>query len=551
MTIDFDDTEFDSYATDVCIIGSGVAGLTLARQLLAAGRTVTLLESGGLDYERGPAELNIGDNVGEPYYRLDHARLRFFGGTAAIWGGRLAELDPVDFERRDWVPWSGWPVTYEEMRPYYAEARRLFGLLDDVPRPEDLPPGISLPELDTGRLDYKMWSFDRQPHRFTHARCGDLRSHPRCTIFTHATVTGIETDADAGRVISLAVRGSKGRRATVSARTYVLAAGGIENPRVLLASDSVMPQGLGNAHDLVGRFFMEHPHARGGRVETPHAWSLLKAFGRRHRVRGQAVAVAVGASKALQAREAMLNTSLTIAPRQAAGETQFWGMRAYNRVKHDLAPTRRARGTWLRVKRFAHMAQPFVDPARPWLLHKLNHLELALLVRAEQAPNPDSRVTLSAARDRLGMPRVTLDWRLSELDVHSVERLVEALGAEIERLGLGRVEPSAWLSEPERRWRTDPLISAHPIGGYHHMGTTRMADDPKQGVTDADGRVHGIDNLYIAGSSLFPTSGWANPTLTIAALALRTADAIAGRAGSPAAQAHGPGPSPRRQETVI
>jgi choline dehydrogenase-like flavoprotein len=535
--VDFDRTDFDNHATDVCIIGSGVAGLTLARRLLAAGRTVTLLESGGLDYEREAAGLNAGENIGEPYYRLDHARLRFFGGTAAIWGGRLAPLDPVDFEKREWVPWSGWPVTYEEMRPYYAEARRVFGLPAEELGPADLPRGVSLPEFDPGRLELKLWSFDRQPDRFTHARCADLRSHPRCTIFIHATVTAIETGHDAGRVTSLALRGSRGRTARVTARTYVLAAGGIENARVLLASNAVVPQGLGNGHDLVGRFFMEHPHARGGRVETSRVWSLLKAFGRRHNVQRQLVAVLIGASKSLQAREAMLNTSLTIAPRQAAGQTQFWGMRAYNRVKHELDPTHRARSAWLRTKQLVQTVQPIIDPARPWLLHKLNRIELALLVRAEQAPNPDSRVTLSAERDRLGMPRVALDWRMSELDVHSVERLVAALGSEIERLGLGRVEPSQWLSEPDRRWRTDPLISAHPIGGYHHMGTTRMADDPKQGVTAADGRVHGIDNLYIAGSSLFPTSGWANPTLTIAALALRTADAIADRAGLAAATA--------------
>jgi choline dehydrogenase-like flavoprotein len=542
--VDFDRTAFDTHATDVCIIGSGVAGLTLARRLLAAGRTVTLLESGGLDYEREGAELNVGENLGEPYYRLDHARLRFFGGTAAIWGGRLAALDPVDFEKRDWVPWSGWPVTYEEMRPYYAEARRLFGLPAEGLGPADLPRGVSLPGFDAHRLELKLWSFDRQPDRFTHARCADLRSHPRCTIFTHATVTAIETGHDAGRVTALMVRGSRGRRARFTARTYVLAAGGIESARVLLASNAVAPRGLGNGHDLVGRFFMEHPHARGGRVETPHVWRLLKAFGRRHSVQRQLVAVLIGASKSLQAREAMLNTSLTIAPRQPAGRTQFWGMRAYNRVKHDLDPTRRARSAWLRAKKLVQMVQPIIDPARPWLLHKLKRIELALLVRAEQAPNPDSRVALSAERDRLGMPRVALDWRMSELDVHSVERLVAALGSEIERLGLGRVEPSAWLSEPERRWRTDPLISAHPIGGYHHMGTTRMADDPKQGVTTAHGRVHGIDNLYIAGSSLFPTSGWANPTLTIAALALRTADSIAGRDNMPAARA-----SSARQET--
>jgi choline dehydrogenase-like flavoprotein len=127
------------------------------------------------------------------------------------------------------------------------------------------------------------------------------------------------------------------------------------------------------------------------------------------------------------------------------------------------------------------------------------------------------------------MPRPVLDWRTSAIDVDSVAGLVSALGRELHRLGLGTVEPAAWLNDASRAWQTDPLISTHPIGGYHHMGTTRMADSPREGVTDGTGRVHGLDNLYVAGSSLFPTSGWANPTLTIVALALRTADHIAAR----------------------
>ena len=125
------------------------------------------------------------------------------------------------------------------------------------------------------------------------------------------------------------------------------------------------------------------------------------------------------------------------------------------------------------------------------------------------------------------MPRVTLDWRLSGIDVDSVAGLVAALDRESRRLGLGTVEPASWLADPDKRWVSDELVSAHPIGGFHHMGTTRMASDPRRGVTDGWGRVHGLPNLHIAGSSLFPTGGWANPTLTILALSLRTADRIA------------------------
>ncbi|MDZ4372623.1 MAG: GMC family oxidoreductase, partial [Phenylobacterium sp.] len=165
-------------------------------------------------------------------------------------------------------------------------------------------------------------------------------------------------------------------------------------------------------------------------------------------------------------------------------------------------------------------------------LHQLGLRDVALVIRGEQAPNPESRVLLTDQVDPLGVPRVALDWRMTELDVRSVAVLVETLDAELRRLGLGRIEAADWLSDPAGGWRTDPLISAHPIGGYHHMGTTRMSADPRSGVVDPHGRVHGLGNLFVVGSSVFPTSGWANPTLTIAALALRTADHMSERAAA-------------------
>lgn len=535
MHLDFNKTDFADFATDICIVGSGVAGITTARRLLAAGHTVTILESGGFDYEAATSDLNAGENVGEDYYALDHARLRFFGGTTAIWGGRVAELDPIDFERRDWVPHSGWPIGHHDIAPYYDEARALFGLPAERARPSDLGEvGVRMPAFAENKLALKLWSFDQQFARFTFDSCADLAQHPRCTIFTHATVASIDTDAGGRKVTSLTLRSLEGRQARIHARMFVLAAGGIETPRLLLASrGSGQPMGVGNGHGLVGRFFMEHPHARGGRIVTRQSWDLLKAFGRRHRLPDQTVAALIAPSDALQARDRILNTSLTIAPRQPSDQSQFWGMRAYNRVKHDVQPTRGARRLWLHTKQAASLAQRVVDPARPWLLHKLGQVELALLIRAEQAPNPDSRVMLSDQIDALGMPRAKLDWRTNELDVHSVDRLVAALGGELERLGIGHVEPAPWLSAPDRRWTTDPLVSAHPIGGYHHMGTTRMSADPRRGVVDAECRVHGMANLYVAGSSVFPTSGWANPTFTIAALSLRLADHIARKAGLP------------------
>lgn len=518
---------------EACVVGGGVAGITTARRLLELGWSVVLLESGGLDYEPATAALNAGENIGETYYDLEDARLRFFGGTTAIWGGRVAELDPIDLERRDWAPHTGWPIAWRDLESYYRPARRMFGVAEEAAAAADLvAAGAAPPALDPSRLELGVWSFDRKFNRFVFAECRDLIAHPRCRIVTHATVTEIELDGGGRQVAGLKVASLSGRRLTVRARAYVLAAGGMENPRLLLASRSVAEAGIGNGHDQVGRYFMEHPHARGGRVLGRGVWSLLRAFGRTHRLGVQELAGLIKPSAALQAEKGILNSSLTIAARQPAGSAEAWGMATYNRIKHNVAPTRGGRAMWMVTKTAARWAQQRIDPARPWLLHQLGLRDVALVVRAEQAPNPESRVLLTDRTDPLGVPRVALDWRMTELDVRSVAVLVETLDAELRRLGLGRIDVPDWLADPAGGWRTDPLISAHPIGGYHHMGTTRMSADPRSGVVDPHGQVHGVENLFVVGSSVFPTSGWANPTLTIAALALRTADRIEGRAAA-------------------
>ena len=220
---------------EVCVIGAGAAGISLARRLLDTGRRCCCWRAAASIMRRRSAALNAGANVGEDYYDLEDSRLRFFGGTTAIWGGRCAELDPIDLKARDYVPYSGWPIGWEELRRWCDEARPLFGLPPRRPGPADLRrAGVPLPDFDPAELETPLWTFDRRFSRFAFASCRDLEADPRCRIAIHATATGI-VPAESGRAIEEVEARSLGSgRLTVRAKTFVLAAGGIENPRLLL-----------------------------------------------------------------------------------------------------------------------------------------------------------------------------------------------------------------------------------------------------------------------------------------------------------------------------
>lgn len=515
---------------EVCIVGAGAAGQTLAKRLADAGRDVLLLESGGFDYDPAVQALNEAENTGLPYYDLERARLRFFGGTTAIWGGRTCRLDPIDFEARDWIPFSGWPFAAGDLAPYYQAAEAQLELLSDHHAIHVLDRLKSRPRLNRDVIDADYWQFDLKIDRFTADHRRDLLGHPRLRVVTGATVTEVAL-GPAGRAVShLGVADLSGRRARVEARTFVVACGGIENARLLLASRSVRPNGVGNDSDWVGRGFMEHIHCRGGEIVAERPLSVL-GMGTAFRMRGSRFAPAYRSGDGLQRREGILNCSFTINVRKPPGLPMSSFMKGFNFMRHAMAvPDKGWRKTWYAVKHGGTRLQEMLDPVRPWLLTKTKDRRIYAVVRTEQAPNPDSRVTLDpTASDALGLPRARLHWAASELDKRSVAVTMRALGEELERLGLGTVKPSPWLDDPAVPWEFDPLISKNPIAGYHHMGTTRMADDPARGVTDGDGKVHGLGNLYVAGSSLFPTSGWANPTLTIIALALKQADHLAAK----------------------
>ena len=515
---------------DVCIIGAGAAGITLARGLSGQGLRILLLESGGLDYHPASAGLGVGENVGAAYYPLEDSRLRFFGGTTNIWGGRCVPLDDIDFQARDWVAHSGWPIDGGELTAGYRAAHQDLG----VAAPSSAGDregqwGAAALSMDGARFMSRCWRFDTQRERFHATRTQDVLKAPDIETLINATAVSIHAQPNRPGINHVLVRHGGGQAAQVRAKMYVLACGGIENARLLLASNDVEPHGIGNRQGQVGRYFMEHPHGRLGRIQTRQPYRLWSAFRMRFPKGGVPVAPVLLPTPAMQRERGILNTALTFKWQRnpAAGVPR--ARRIYQELKSQLTPGRGNRRLWhaYRGLRFA-----YARSLRPTLTRGLMQLQthgrfglkdfqLSVMIRAEQAPNPASRVVLSTAKDELGCPKANLDWRLGEQDKHTLRELARALNDELTRLDLGVLEPSPWLEETGLDWPVDGTVGNHPIGGYHHAGTTRMSTDPAHGVVDANCAVHGYPDLYVLGSSVFPTAGWANPTLTILALAHR------------------------------
>lgn len=524
MLVDLAKTDHcPEFNADVCIVGAGAAGISLARQLMQAGKRVLLLESGGLDFENETQSLYEGDNVGMPYYDLVDARLRFFGGTTNIWGGRCVPLDPIDFQHRNWVPHSGWPISSKDLDRHYRAAHDQLQLgdysyHDDLWREATQAP----PALDPKLLQTRFWRFDTIKERFSAKRCVDLIQSDLVMLLIHANVTKLHAHNDGNHINQISLSSVAGHSHILRAKTYVLACGGLENPRLLLASRDVENAGIGNRFDQVGRYFMEHQHGRAGQVHTDNpyqTWSIFRKF--QPKKAAPPLAPTLVASAAMQERYSILNTALTFKLQRDPKHGLLLNDRLYRSLKHQLPPERHARKIWQAYRSARGWIQTNIRPALERLRSRHNTRNLYLMVRAEQAPNPNSRVTLGDEKDALGMPKIKLDWQLSWQDKATVSALCEICDKEFRRLGIGHVEPADWLSERSNQWPVDPTVSKHPIGGYHHMGTTRMSADPRYGVVDDQCGVHNYDNLFIAGSSTFATGGWANPTLTLLALTHR------------------------------
>ena len=542
---------------DVCVIGAGPAGIALVLDLAERGFSVLLLEAGFMQADQKTQSLYEGEVAdAQMHSPPDKYRQRRFGGSTSIWGGRCMPFDPIDFETRSYVPHSGWPISYEDLLPYYpranelVEAGRFSYLAEDALGP-DSPPLIR--GFDSQRILTNGLERFSCPTHFGTRYARQLRIAPTVRVLLGANCTAIRLEPHGNAVRTVEVTTLKGTRFSVACRATVMAVGGLETARLLLASRDVAPAGIGNFHDTVGRYYMCHiagnvgrlsiegatQHVRHGYEVTPEGiycrrrlavapdeqrrLGLTNAVARLHFTRITDPAHRSGVLSGLFLARRLI--SYEYAKRLKDGNT---ATSAADYVRHllniatDPVNTSAFLGHWLRHRTLAERKFPSVI-----LRNRTNRFSLE--IHAEQIPLAQSRVMLSDKFDALGMPKLRVDWRYSPADIDAIRRTLDVLAHGFAQSGVAQFEYDAATLERD--------LTRFGAYGGHHIGTARMGSDPRTSVVNADCQVHSVNNLFVAGSAVFPTSSQANPTLTLIALAIRLGHSLTKRLGNPAATA--------------
>jgi choline dehydrogenase-like flavoprotein len=490
---------------DICIVGAGAAGITLARDLSGGNRKIAVLESGNFDFDAATQALYAGEVAGQVYAPLDRDRLRFLGGTTNHWEGSCRPFDALDF--------ADWPFGLDTLKPFYRRAYEICQLGPPTFEPSDWSTEEARPLQLRAGAGLKNGVFQYSPPtRFGTVYREDLASAPGVTVYLNANLVQIDTNDAASSVTGVAVACLDGKRGRARAKYYVLATGGIENVRLLLNTDRVQKTGLGNEFDLVGRYFMDHPFVPLSATISADAASPEMRFYDRHTVRGQSIEGYFCAGDEVRRKEQLPPFTIGIRPARATTDTGLGNIALPSAVRKLMSEDFANRLTYYLPRSLSRIELPVT-----WVYERMWRTlpgTYTTVYTCGPHPEPLSRVTLTDKVDALGMRESRLDWRLGTDFAHHMQRAHELLAQELGRTGAGRLR-----MESSATTGYDPIKDLNE--GHHHMGTTRMHNEPRQGVVNADCRMHGVSNLFIAGSSVFPSYACDDPTLTIVALALR------------------------------
>jgi choline dehydrogenase-like flavoprotein len=534
--------------TSVCIVGGGAAGITLALRLDELGIPSVLLESGTEKLDEKTQALYQGFVEDERLHSPpDKYRQRRWGGSTTIWGGRCMPFDPIDFERRAYIDQSGWPIEYKDVARYYPLANCLVeaghydydgrSALGSNPRP--LIEGFQSDIVSSEGLE----KFSC-PTNFAHRYQRRLAVSKHVTVIFRSNVVSVRLRSNDGAFEAFHVKTLDGNDFTVQASVGIIATGGLETARLLLAGSSDRAEGIGNFHDVVGRYYMCHiagnvgtlsiskplSAVRHGYEITPdgiYARRRLSLNAKKQRELGVGNVVArLHFSKITDPshRNGVLS-GLFVAKRfisyeyaKRLNDGQSLGARTLlshlRNIVADPLDTASFLTHWVTKRTLA-------DRKFPSVILKNRTNRFSLDVHGEQRPLKESRVSLTQERDALGMPKLNVQWRYAQEDIETVKKTLDVFAEAFARAGIG-----SFSYDPEHLESDLTQFGAY---GGHHIGTARMGEDPRTSVVDCDCQVHDTRNLFLAGSAVFPTSSQANPTLTIVAMALRLADTVARR----------------------
>jgi choline dehydrogenase-like flavoprotein len=472
MYIPFEDISEHSDAFDVCIIGAGAAGISIAVTLAERGHRVLLCEGGDADYSERSQDSYRGEVVGDPYLPLYGARLRYLGGSTNHWGGICRRLDRYDFTAKAAASETAWPIGRDAISPYYRAAVSMLGL---EPTPADQP----ITDSGFKRIYFSLG----HPTRMKDKYAATLSESTTLECCLTANLFALETQN--GEVTGATFRNYQGDYRQVQARYFVLACGGIDNSRLLLwcnqqSNGQLIPQAA-----LLGRYWMEHPHATVGKalLFEPAALGLDEVYN-----------VFLSPTAESIAARSMLNSGLRL---------------------HRM----NAEATQALIDELAQQAPTLAGRLRIWQAQGRVIHGAVLRAAWEQEPRYDNRIELSDELDDLGVPRSRLVWRQSELDRHTIRESMLLLGEYLRDHDVGRLQLADWLADTPVQLPIDGELA-----GRHHMGGTRMSLNAEEGIVNTDCRLFAQDNVYVAGSSVFASAGHANPTLTLVQLALRLCD---------------------------
>ncbi|NOZ09923.1 MAG: GMC family oxidoreductase [Gammaproteobacteria bacterium] len=480
---------------DICIVGAGAVGIAMALEFNGSNKKVAVMESGGLDLDSRTQSLYEGDHVGRPTYPLGRNRLRYFGGTTGHWAGHCRPFDQFDFSVRDWIPHSGWPIKIEELEPYLERSQPILGLGDyDYSSLEQYAKQLKLETLplDSGRL-ISVMKQQSPPTRFGTAYRQALKESKNVSVYLYSNVLELITNESASHITRAEVACIDGPKYEVKAKNFVLATGGMENPRIMLLSNKSAPDGLGNSHGLVGRFYTDHILIRPALdISLSRKGFDFRLYSKIHRMNGGRMFGILTASDELTRREKLTRFRFHLYNITPSYDAPVGGVFSSIDGAREAQPLTKEGGTYMAV----HMAM-------------------------EPIPNPDTFVRLSAKRDLFGQRQLEVNWQVTDAERSNAHRAIELCALEFARMGFGRAY-APMLEKPDE-W------PANFTSGKHHCGTTRMSDSPKTGVVDRNCKVFDVDNLYVTGSSVFPTIGHTNPTINLVALSLRLADHLKGK----------------------